>query len=86
MLSRGRGGVTPLLFLKLQESWSKRGYAAREMITIYFVAFFISNSILVLLVVGQIVKTPPPLLLQKVSRHISAKRQWASFVIVMQNM
>ena len=38
------GGVTPSIFLKLQESWSKGGHAAREMVTVYFVNFFIINS------------------------------------------
>ena len=28
------------LFLKLQESWSKGGHAARDMVTVYSVTFF----------------------------------------------
>jgi len=36
--------VTPI-FSKMQESWSKSGYAAREMITVISVTFsFFSNS------------------------------------------
>ena len=52
-----RGGITPLIFLKLQESWSKVGHAA--MTTVYSVTFFISSTILLLIVVGQIDRTPP---------------------------
>ena len=33
-------GASPLIFLKLQESWSKAGHAAREMATVYCVASF----------------------------------------------
>ena len=47
------------IFLKLQESWSKVAHAAIEIATIYSVNFFISSSILLLLLVGQIVKTTP---------------------------
>ena len=32
-----RGGITPPIFLKLQESWSKVGHAAEEMTTVYSV-------------------------------------------------
>ena len=46
--------VTPM-FSKMQESWSKSGYAAREMITVISVAF----SFLVM-VAGQMVKMPSP--------------------------
>jgi len=57
----GMGCVTHLIFLKLQESWSKFGHAAIEMVTVYSVTvFFISNCILLLTVAGQIDKTPPP--------------------------
>ena len=50
-----RGGHHSPIFLKLRESWSKDGQAAGEMATIYSVTFFISDSILLLLVMGQIV-------------------------------
>ena len=59
----GVGGSTPQIFLKLQESWSKIGHAAIEMAIIYYVTFFIRNSIL----------------LRKMSWHISARRQLTSF-------
>ena len=48
----GHEGVTPRIFLKLQESLSEGGHAAREMVTVYSVTLFSSNSILLLLVVG----------------------------------
>ena len=60
MLIGGRGGVTPPIFLKLLESWSRNGHAARSLVTFHSVTFFISSSILLLLAVGQIVKTPLP--------------------------
>ena len=63
------GGVTPPKPLKLQESWSKVGHAAIEMATVYFATFFISNSILLLIVVGQIDKTSPPPM-ESVSAHL----------------
>ena len=60
MLVGGRGGRHSPIFLKLRESLSKGGHAAREMVTVYSVTFLISDSILLLLVVGQIFKTPLP--------------------------
>ena len=78
----GAGGVTPPIFLKLRESWSRDGQAAREVATVHSVTIFISGSILLLLVVGQIVKTPLPLQ-WKMSRQISARMQLTSFGIVM---
>ena len=75
MLIGGRGGRHSPIF---------HGHAARELVIVYSVTFFISNSILLLLVVGQMVKTPPPLQ-RKVSRHITARRQLTSFGIAMQN-
>ena len=77
----GVGGVTPPIFLKLQERWSKVGHASIEVGTVYSVTFFISNSILLLIVVDHIEKHPLP---RKVSRRISARRQLTSFGIVMQ--
>ena len=56
----GQGGVTSPIFLKLQESRPNVGHPAREMAKVYSVTFFISNSILLLLLVGQIVKSPHP--------------------------
>ena len=56
----GRGGATSPIVLKVQESWSKISHAAIEIATDYSATFFISSNILHLLVVGQIVKTPPP--------------------------
>ena len=46
----GHRGVTSLIVLKLQESQSKIDHAAREISKVYSVTFFISNSILLLLV------------------------------------
>ena len=36
----GRGGRHSVIFLKLRESSSKDGHAAREMVTVQFVTFF----------------------------------------------
>ena len=83
-LLEGAGGITPPIFLKLGGSWSKDGHAAREMVTVYSVAFFVSGSTLLLLVVGPTLKTPLPLQ-RKVSRHISARKQLTSFGIATQN-
>ena len=83
-LLEGVGSVTPPIFLKLRESWSKEGHAAKKMATVYSVTFFISDSILLLLVAGQLVEAPVPLQ-RKVSRRISARRQFKSFGILMQN-
>ena len=66
----GHGECTPPIFLKLRESWSKDGHAAREIVTVHYVIFFISNNVLLLLVVGQIVKTPLPPPMESVSAHI----------------
>ena len=79
----GRGGRYSPIFLKLQESWSLVGHPAIEIATIYSATFFISSSILLPKVVGQIFKTPTPHP-QKVSRYISARRQFTSFGIVVQ--
>ena len=48
------------MFLILQESCSKVGHAAREMATVDSDTLFISNSILLLLVFRQFVKTHIP--------------------------
>ena len=69
-LLKGMGGVTPPIFLELRESWSKDGHAARKMVTVYSVLYFISDSILLLIVAGQIVKTPFPPSTESVSAHI----------------
>ena len=66
-------GVTPSIFLKLRESWSKDSHAPRKMVTAHSVTLFICDSILLLPVVGQIVKTST--LQRKVSRQISARKQ-----------
>ena len=44
--------------MKLQGIRPKGGHAASEMVTVYSVTFYITNSIMLLLVVGQIVKIP----------------------------
>ena len=60
----GRGGGGCPIFKKIQESWSKVGNAAREMVTVFSVALFL------LTFVDQTVKTP--LLLQcQVLQHMS---------------
>ena len=56
--------------LKLRECWSKDGHAAGKVVTVYSVTFLSSNSILLLLVVGQIVEAPLPPLTESVSAHI----------------
>ena len=55
----GMWGVTPPILLKLQASLSKVGHAALDMVTVCSVIISISNSILLLIIVGQIDKTPP---------------------------
>ena len=65
----GAWGVTLPIFQKLQESWSKVRHAAREMATVCFVTFFISNGIRLLLVARQMNKTPPPPT-ESVSAHL----------------
>ena len=70
MLIGGRGGRHSSIFLKLRECWSKDDHAAREVVTVYSVTCFISNSILLLLVVGQTVKAPLPPPTESVSAHI----------------
>ena len=37
------GGRHSPIFLKFQESWSKRGHAAREMATVYSLSFFLER-------------------------------------------
>ena len=54
------------------------------MVTVYSVTFFVRDSILLLLVVVQIVKTSHPLQ-RKVSLHIPARKQLTSFGIKIQN-
>ena len=79
----GHGGITPN-FSEIVRKLVKVGHAARAMARGLFCdLFFISNSILLLLVVGQVVKTHPPFPL-KVSWHISARRQLKSFGNVVQ--
>jgi len=52
----GVEGVAPSIFLKLHEIRSKVGHAAIEKAKVYSVTFSISNSVLLLLVVGQTFK------------------------------
>ena len=70
MLIGERWGRHSPLFLKLRECWSKDGHAAREVVTVYSVTFSSSNSILLLLVVGQIAKAPLPPPTESFSAHI----------------
>ena len=57
------GASRPPISSNLQESWSKASHAARELVTVCSVTYFL------LTIVGQLVKTPPPQ--QKVSRYIT---------------
>ena len=45
----------PLIFSKLQESWSKVSHAARDMVTVFSSTLFL----VLVAVVTQMVKTPP---------------------------
>ena len=63
--------------VKRRPCWKRNGHGL-------FYDLFISDSMLLLLVVGQIVKTPLPLQ-RKVPRHISGWKQLTSFGIAMQN-
>ena len=75
MLIGRRGGRHSPIFLKLRECWSKDGHAAREVVTVYSVTFFSSNSILLLLVAGQ---STPPSSNGKCLGKIFARRQLTS--------
>jgi len=51
-----RGVAPPPIFSNLQERWSKVIHAARELATVFSVA----NFVFLVIIVGQLVKTPPP--------------------------
>ena len=70
VFSGGHGGHHSPIILKLRESWSREGHAAREMVTVYSVTLYICDSILLLLAVGQIVRTPLLPRTESVSAHI----------------
>ena len=44
MCEWGRGGVTPLIFSNLPDSWSIVSHAVRELATVFSVTFFLSSS------------------------------------------
>ena len=62
--------MTPQIFPNLPESWPKVSHASRGLTTAFSMTFFF-----LVIIVGQLVKRPPPSPRQKVSLHIT---DWAT--------